>query len=205
MIKKNIIMLDDHSLFLRGMTLLLKDCFTECDVFAYQSIKLLKKDRLNYNDFDLLISDIELPGEDTFGFLENLLKKYPQLPVLVVSMHKKNAVIRRCKEIGIKGYLLKDEDDKLTEAIEVIINGGDFYSKSIQEFCEKTRESFINISEREEDIIKQMSKGYKNNEIAKNLCLSVETVKTHKKNIKLKLGVHTTQEIIEYAHKFYMM
>jgi DNA-binding NarL/FixJ family response regulator len=120
-------------------------------------------------------------------------------------MHKKNAVIRRCKEIGIKGYLLKDEDDKLTEAIEVIINGGDFYSKSIQEFCEKTRESFINISEREEDIIKQMSKGYKNNEIAKNLCLSVETVKTHKKNIKLKLGVHTTQEIIEYAHKFYMM
>ena len=90
------------------MTLILRECCAECEVFAYQSIRMLKKDKLKYKDFDLFISDVELPGEDTFGLLETLREKIPSLPILVVSMHKKNAVIRRCKDIGIKGYLLKE-------------------------------------------------------------------------------------------------
>jgi DNA-binding NarL/FixJ family response regulator len=166
---------------------------------------MLKKDKLDYSSFDLIISDIELPGEDTFAFLESLRNKVESLPILVVSMHKKNSVIRKCKEIGVKGYLLKDEDEQLQKAIETIINGGEYYSKAIQDFCKKTKSAFINISHREEEIIKLIAKGYSNNDIAKRLYLSIETVKTHKKNIKLKLGVNSTIEITEYANKIYLM
>ncbi len=201
---KKVIILDDHSLFLRGMSLILKECCADCEVYAYQSIRMLKKDKLDYKGFDLLISDVELPGEDTFGLLESLRKKIPQLPILVVSMHKKNAVIRRCKDIGISGYLLKDEDEQLFRAIETIMAGGKYYSKTIQEFCEKTKKTFIEISKREEQIIKLIAKGLNNNDIAKQLYLSIETVKTHKKNIKLKINVSNTAEIIKYAKKTYL-
>jgi DNA-binding NarL/FixJ family response regulator len=202
---KKVIILDDHTLFLRGMTLILRECCTECEVFAYQSIRMLKKDRLNYKDFDLFISDVELPGEDTFGLLETLREKIPSLPILVVSMHKKNAVIRRCKDIGINGYLLKDEDEQLFKAIEAIMDGGEYYSKTIMEFCEKTKDIYVDISSREEQIIKLIAKGLNNNVIAQQLSLSRETVKTHKKNIKLKLDVSNTAEIIQYAKKTYLM
>ena len=201
---KRVIILDDHSLFLRGMSLILRDCCDDCEVFTYQSIALLKKGKLDYNSFDLIISDIELPRENTFAFLESLRNKVQSLPILVVSMHKKNSVIRKCKEIGVKGYLLKDEDEQLQKAIETIINGGEYYSEAIQDFCKKTKSTFIKISKREEQIIKLIARGLNNNEIAKQLYLSVETVKTHKKNIKLKISVNNTAEIIKYATKTYL-
>jgi len=202
---KKVIILDDHSLFLRGMSLILKECCVDCEVYAYQSIRMLKKDKLNYADFDLIISDVELPGENTFGFLESLRKMVPSLPILVVSMHKKNAVIRRCKDIGIKGYLLKDEDEQLFKAIETIMAGGEYYSNTVQEFCDKTKSTYIGISKREEQIIKLIAKGLNNQDIANHLFLSIETVKTHKKNIKLKINVSNTAEIIKYAKKTYLM
>jgi len=186
------------------MSLILRDCCDDCEVFTYQSIALLKKGKLDYNSFDLIISDIELPRENTFAFLESLRNKVQSLPILVVSMHKKNSVIRKCKEIGVKGYLLKDEDEQLQKAIETIINGGEYYSEAIQDFCKKTKSTFIKISKREEQIIKLIARGLNNNEIAKQLYLSVETVKTHKKNIKLKISVNNTAEIIKYATKTYL-
>jgi len=205
MVSKKIIILDDHTLFLKGMALLLHEYCNNCDILTYQSIKLLKKDRLDLAEFDLLISDIELPEEDTFEFLETLIEKAPTLPILVISMHKKSAIIRHCKDIGIKGYLLKDEDEQLFEAVESIISGGVYYSKTIQSFCRKTKETFIEISKREEQIIKLISKGVSNNDIATQLFISCETVKTHKRNIKLKLGMESTEEIMIYAKKNYLI
>jgi len=202
---KRIIILDDHTLFLKGMELILKEYCSECDVYAYQSIKRLKRDRLNFRKFDLLISDIELPNEDTFGFFTLLKENYPRLPILVVSMHKKNAIIKKCKTIGIEGYLLKHEDQQLVKAISTILNGGEFFSRTIVEFCNQTKSINENLSAREEETIKLIASGYTNQEIANNMSLSIETVKTHKKNIKLKLNLEGISDITEYAKKNYLL
>ena len=186
------------------MTLILKECCSNCDIFTYQSIKKLKSDKLNFNNFDLVISDIELPGEDTFGLFTTLKNEYPDLPILVVSMHKKHSVIKKCKSLNIEGYLLKDEDEQLNTAIETIINGGKFYSKTVIDFCRHTQNTLNTLSTREEEIIKLIAKGFTNNEIAEKLFLSAETIKTHKKNIRLKLNVNNNQEIIEYAKKNFL-
>lgn len=201
MANKKIIILDDHTLFLKGMRLILKECYTSCDVHVYQSIKALKQDHLNFDTFDLLISDIELPNEDTFGLFEELKQNYPHLPILVVSMHKKHSVIKKCKALNIEGYLLKDEDEQLTKAIEVILEGKEYYSERVVEFCNQTQNTFNKLSFREEEIIKLIANGFNNNEIAEKLFLSAETIKTHKRNIRTKLGIHNTHEIIEYAKK----
>lgn len=202
---KSVIILDDHTLFLKGMALLLRECCVTCDILTYQSISKLKSDKLNFDEFDLLISDIELPNEDTFALFTSLKKDFPKLPILVVSMHKKNAIIRKCKAIGIEGYLLKDEDDQLTKAVETIINGGEYFSKTIIDFCQQTRDMVKILSNREEEIIKHIANGYNNNDISELLFLSVETIKTHKKNIRLKIGADSVADIIDYAKKNYLI
>jgi len=205
MSNKRIILLDDHTLFLKGMALILKDCCDGCDVDVYKSIKLLKSAKPNFSDIDMLISDIELPGENAFELFTELKTSYPMLPILVVSMHKKNAIIKKCKALGIEGYLLKDEDEQLTNAIEIIIGGGKYYSKAINEFCKETKNSFRELSEREEQIIKLIAVGYETSDIAETLYISYETIKTHKRNIRLKLNVNDNHGIIDYARKNFLM
>jgi len=201
---KRIIILDDHTLFLKGMSLILKENNSDYEIFPYYSIAKLKSDNLNFKNFSLLISDIELPNEDSFALFKTLKKKHKKLPILVVSMHKKNAIISKCKKIGIDGYILKDEDDQLANAVEIIIEGGKYYSDTIIKFCKETENTFIKISNREEEIIKLIAQGFNNNEISDKLFISIETIKTHKKNIRIKLEVETTAEIIDYAKKNFL-
>jgi len=198
---KRIIILDDHTLFLKGMMLILKECYSKCDIIAYQSISKLKSDKLNFEKFDLLISDIELPKEDTFGLFKSLKEDFPNLPILVVSMHKKFSVIKKCKALNIEGYLLKDEDEYLNEAIQTIINGETYYSKTVTDFCYRAQNSLNLLSQREEDVLKLFAKGFSNKIIAEKLFLSPETIKTHKKHIRLKLNLNNNQEIFEYCKK----
>ena len=205
MTAKKVIIIDDHTLFLKGMTLILKDCCADCEVYSYQSISRLKNDKLKFDEFDLLISDIELPEEDTFELFASLKSDFPELPILVVSMHKKNAILRKCKALNIEGYLLKDEDEQLTNAVETIINGGEYYSKAIIDFCNKTKNTFIKLSAREDEIILLIAGGYNNQQIAARLFISVETIKTHKKNIRLKLDVVDNHGIIDYAKKTFLI
>lgn len=202
---KRVIILDDHTLFLKGMSLILRECCADCDVFTYESISKLYKDKPDFNTYDLLISDIELPGEDAFDLLNVIKRDFPALPVLVVSMHKKVSILKKCKALGIEGYMLKHEDRQLTKAIEIIINGGNYYSNEITSFCASTDKIYNHVSFREEEIIKLIAVGYGNSEIAIHLGVTTETIKTHKKNIKLKLELDNTHEITEYARDNYLM
>jgi DNA-binding NarL/FixJ family response regulator len=201
----SIAILDDHSLFLKGMFLLLQDILPSAQIFTYQSVKDLDQHRHSLHKLDLFISDIDLPGEDVFEFFHWVREQIPALPVLVVSMHKKLAVLRKCKELGIEGYILKNEDDLFPEAVKVLLNGEKYYSQELEHFYRRASMNLETLSSREESIIKLITKGYNNQEIAQELYISPETVKTHKKNIKLKLGVESTQDIITYTKANYLL
>lgn len=201
----NIILLDDHRLFLKGLVLLLEDILSDYKVHTFDSVKNLRSNKELLKHSDLLISDIELPGEDVFELFEQIRNKETRLPILVVSMHKKLAVIKKCKSLNIQGYILKNEDDLFPEAVLKILSGRTYYSPKIESFYKKAESNFDIISTREDEIIKLIAKGLLNQEIAEKLHISPETVKTHKKNIKLKLGVTSTQEIINFAKSNYLM
>jgi len=203
--QRKILVLDDHSLYLKGMVHLLKEILPECDVISCTSIKELERDKQRFEIIDLLISDIELPGEDIFDLFNFIKKEYPQLPILVISMHKKIAVIRKCKMLGVEGYILKDEDELLAEAISKTINGEIYYSPKVEMFFRKATSTLQKLSLREDTIIKLIAQGFGNKEIAEQLFISVETVKTHKKNIKLKLGLNSTYEFINYAKSNFLL
>lgn len=197
-----ILVLDDHSLYSEGLKRIISDYLIKAVITSYTSIKDLKSEVSSFEKVDLLISDIELPEEDIFEFVQQLKTDKTDLAILVISMHKKLSVIRKCLNAGVQGYILKDEDQLLQPAISSILSGKSYYSSQVMTYYEQLiNQEFDNISTREDEIIKLLCQGYGNQTIADQLFISVETLKTHKKNIKRKVGYADLHELIEFAKK----
>jgi len=199
-----IVILDDHSLFSQGLGEILKDNFEKVDISIYKSIAKLTQQNIDYNSCDLLISDIELPGEDIFVFLNYLKSNFPNLPILVISMHNKLSVIRRCKNLNIEGYILKDDHNLIIKVVKELANGGEFYSPKVLKTLDilKIKENVL--TPKEEQIITLLANGKSNQEIADELFISYNTIKTHRKNINRKLQLSTVADIIKYYYENYL-
>lgn len=200
-----IAILDDHTLFLKGMLYLIRDILPQAEILTYETVKDILHDHFIFKDLNLIVSDIDLPGEDVFELFNYSKKHFPELPILVISMHKKLAVIRKCKELQIEGYILKNEDDLFPRAVKSLLEGQEYFSPALEVFYRRAGDNLETLSGREEDIIKLIAKGFNNQEIADELYISTETVKTHKKNIKIKLGVDSTHDIITYTKTNYLL
>lgn len=195
-----IILIDDHSLFAEGLSKIIADRFTNADIQYFQSIKSFEDAAVERQEIDLIISDIELPGEDVFPFFE----EYAQVPILVISMHNKLHVIRKCLELGVKGYILKDDHDKFEKAIKMLLNNDTYYSPQVKKKLKllETRENIL--TPKEETIIRLIAEGKSNNDIADELFISINTIKTHRKNIHSKLNMSSTGELIKYFYDNYI-
>jgi two-component system, NarL family, response regulator DesR len=193
-----LLLIDDHTLFLEGLKLILKEKFPSVKILSFNSIKTIKEQNLDYSLFNLIICDLEIPNENIFEFIADIKKDY-KIPILVISMHKKLALIKECQKNHIEGYLLKNNHTMLFDAINALLVGEKYYCKELTSVIKKAKDSEVLLSMREEEVIKLICKGYSNQEIASKLFISIETIKTHKKNIKTKLGIETMREIYEYA------
>lgn len=199
-----VLILDDHNLFSQGLSKIISDNFSNSEIDVYNSIKKISESAPDYLIYDLLISDIELPGEDIFVYLNYIKSNFPDLPVLVISMHNKLSVIRKCKELDIEGYILKDDYQIIKEVVVKLMNGDYYYSEKVLETL-----NILNIKEKlltpkEEDIVKFLSEGKSNQEIADELFISYNTIKTHRKNISRKLGLNSVAEIVKYYYENYL-
>ena len=201
----NIVIIDDHSLFLKGLEGLIQEEFPKSTIHCFESIDDCCKVFQNFDLIQLLISDIELPNENVFEFFKCVKKSHKNLPILVITMHKKLSVIRKCKRLNINGYLLKDDDDLLHEALKEILLGKTYYSSRIEKLYRLYAKQLNTLSPREEDVSKMIGLGLSNKEIADKLFISIETVKTHKRNIKRKLGLSEHSDLIRYANEHFLI
>lgn len=173
---------------------------------AMDSAELL--DKLKLLAPDLIIIDYHLPG---FFAVEDIAKIYNTLPhakVLVVTTNQNKSDIVKVLEYGVNNYILKECDkDEFVSAVYATIKGERFFCgkvidavldkhQSKEEHCEPTI-----LSKREVQIVKLISQGMTNGEIAEAIFLSVHTVSTHRKNILKKLGLKKSAELVAYALK----
>ena len=200
----DILILDDHSLFSQGLGGIIKKNYKDLNCHFFTSIADINQEKLDLQSIDLLISDIELPGEDIFKFLTDAKENYPKVPILIVSMHNKLSVIRKCKELNIDGYILKDDHELVISAIEQILAGQEYYSTKVLETLSILDEKEKLLTPREEKIIYMLARAKNNQEIAEKLFISYNTVKTHRKNISRKLGLSKTCEIVDYYNENYI-
>ncbi|MBE0637274.1 MAG: response regulator transcription factor [Bacteroidales bacterium] len=210
--KIHIVLADDHQIFRDGIKALLSD-IDDFKVVAEASNgdELLRM--LETSEPDIIIMDISMPGISGIELTRKISELYPQIAVLILSMHSNEDFVINSVINGAKGYLPKDTGRKeLLEAIYDIADGDEYFGKLItsnmmKSFIKKTQKKFLpvdkenQLTSREIEIIQQIGKGLSNKEIADKLFISVRTVDSHKNHMMQKLKLRSTAEIIIYAIK----
>lgn len=195
-----ILIVDDHLLFCKGIERILVEHF-ETNVDIINDPTEVKA--INLHDYAIVLVDMDMPQQKGYDFVREMKKLgYDKTKYLIVSMHNKPSLVKKSIEAGVNGYILKDDPlDIFTLAISEILAGKEFYSDRIKASLKYLTLETIVLSPREEQIIKYIAKGMSSQDIAKELFISIETVKTHNRNIKTKLKIDNRAELIKYAYK----
>jgi two-component system, NarL family, nitrate/nitrite response regulator NarL len=210
--KIRIILVDDHPLVLEGINSRLQnEDSIEVVGLASNGKEALKIAR--ETEVDVVLMDVNMPVMGGLEATQNFVNEFPDIRVLILSMHDEQEYIIKLMQSGAKGYVLKDvSSDELIKAIETVYAGSSFFSAGASQSLfngdsqidythEEAAQDNLNtgLSQREETVLKLIAEGQSNKDIARNLDISVRTVETHRQNIKNKLGVHTSAGLIRYA------
>lgn len=203
-----IILADDHTILRQGIKRLVEEVpGVEVLAEAQNGAELL--DLMRQHTPDLVIADITMPGIGGIDATRVICKLYPEVKVLILTMHKRIEYLHHVLAAGAHGYLLKeDSNDELAHAIDTIRNGrryitqrlsedmSDYFSRIGANDMPQLREP---ITVREQGILKLIAEGNSSREIADLLGISVRTVQNHRANMMQKLGAKKTADLIKYA------
>jgi len=206
--KRKILVVDDHAVFREGMVWILdqeKDlevCGTAEDgVQALQMAAQLKP--------DLVLVDLSLEGMSGIDLTKTLRAKFPKIRILILSMHKEMLHAERVLRAGANGYIMKRESGQnLLAAIRQVLSGQSYVSPEVNELllgrlsspeADETASSPENLSDRELEIFRFIGQGYGTRQIADELHISIKTVEFHRENIRAKLQLKNTFELVQRA------
>ena len=209
--KAQILIVDDHPMTRDGLTHLINhQGDTEVCGEAENAAQAL--DLLAVSHPDLMLIDITLPGKSGLELIKDVKAIRPDLAILVISMHDESLYADRVLRAGARGYITKHEGgDKLIAAIRLVLNGKIYVSESMSAHILEMfsgapsgadRSSIQNLSDREFEVFQALGEGLSSHEIAKKLHLSAKTVDAHRANIKEKLKINTTAELISFAARW---
>ncbi|KAG0775883.1 hypothetical protein G6F22_012978 [Rhizopus arrhizus] len=148
----------------------------------------------------LVLMDLNMPGVGGLELTALLHERYPQIAVLVLSMHDNPEYMVQAVKAGARGYLLKDEPaEEIVTAIGAVVAGRTYFSAAAAVRLSQASAPATLLTQRERDVLRHIADGQANKQIALALGLSVRTVETHRLNIKRKLGIDGQAELIKYA------
>ena len=159
---------------------------------------------------DLVMMDLSMPRMTGMDAIREIKKRYPETKVIALTVHKTEEYLRTTLQAGADAYVLKDAThDELLMAIENVLEGKTFLSPGVSE---KVIEGYLAgqgtrmpnsvselLSQREREVLKLIAEGYKNKEIADDLCISLKTVEKHRANLMKKLDLHNAAALTAYA------
>ena len=206
--KKTVFVVDDHPLLRQGLALMINReqdlmvCGEAEEAQAAMKAVAAKKP-------DILIADISLNGPDGLDLLKNLRALYPDLPVLILSMHDESIYAERALRARANGYIMKQEaTEKVLVAVRRILGGGIYLSDRM---ANKLLHQYVGgapadvnsrlsaLSDRELEVFRLIGEGCGTRQIAEKLHLSIKTVETYQAHIKEKLRLRSGRELIQHA------
>lgn len=199
--KLTVLLADDHALVRRGFRMMLEDD-PEIEVVAEASdgeeaVKLAGKLRPN-----VVVMDCAMPGTNGMEATKKIREHWPDVSILMLSMHSEDTWVRRALEAGANGYILKSAVDlDLADAIKRVAAGNTVLDPRVTLPSVLKGEKTLGLTNRELEILQMIVSGKSNKEIAADLSLSVNTVAVHRANIMEALGIHNTAELVVYAIK----
>jgi DNA-binding NarL/FixJ family response regulator len=206
--KKTVLVVDDHPLMRQGLSLLINQQ-QDMEVCAEAEEALAAMQAIVLHKPDIMILDISLNGPDGLDLLKNIRSTYPDLPVLILSMHDEALYAERALRARANGYIMKQEaTDKVLVALRRILNGEVYLSdqmsnKMLQQYIGGAptliQSRIASLSDRELEVFRLIGDGHGTRKIAEELHLSVKTVETYQAHIKEKLALRSGRELIQHA------
>lgn len=205
----NLIIADDHKMFIDGLMSILKET-PEFSVIttAKNGAQVVKYLDINgVGNLHLLITDLTMPEMDGIELNKIVKQKYPALKTLVVSMHIDGQMIDKLIRNNVDGYVPKNaEKDEFLEAIRTIVTGEKYFSTEIKRaytdaMFENKKVEEISLTEREREVLKLIAEENTTQEIADILFLSKHTIESYRKNLISKLQVKNLAGLTKHALK----
>lgn len=198
-----IIIADDHSFIRLGIIQILKDEFPMAEITEVGDGESLIRE-VSLHDFDLVISDLDMPGRSGIEALEQIKQIKPALPVLILSIYPEELYAIRVLKAGAAGYMNKNAAPyELITAIERIQLGKKYITQEIAEkllyHLDSDKMPHEMLSNREFEIFKLLAQGRTVGEIAEMLSLAVTTISTHRSKILDKMALQNNAALTRYA------
>jgi len=196
----HILLVDDHPLVRDGLRARL-ETIPHFSVVAEAGNASEALELAGKQNIDLALMDINLAGGmngiELTGRFNTL---FPEIAVLMLSMHDKAEYVMQAIQAGARGYVLKDAPalDIIT-AIDTVMSGGIYYSAGLAKQLSRPMPPAMLLTPREREVLQCIATGKSNKHIAREMNLSVRTVETHRLNIKRKLGIEGQADLIRFA------
>ena len=198
-----IIIVDDHQLFRNGLKFILNE-MNDVQVIGEASNGKEFLEILEFGLPDLVLMDINMPVMNGVTATKLALEKFPELNILVLSMYGDTEYYNTMIDIGVKGFILKDVDNKeLRDAIDKVIAGGSYFSQELllNLIKNKTSDESIILTRREKEVLELICKGYSNQQISEQLFISQRTVERHRSSLLLKTDSKNSISLVVYSIK----
>ncbi len=203
-----ILIADDHAIVRRGLKDILQEEFqlahiTEVADAEDLIIKVLKE------KWDVVISDLSMPGRSGLEALQQIKSINAKLPVLILSVYPEEQYAIRVLKAGAAGYLNKDmAPEELVKAVNTVLSGKKYITQSVAENLatavdfHSPKKSHEHLSDREFEVFKMLATGKSISEIGDILHLGVTTVSTYRSRVLTKLNMKTNAQLTQYALEF---
>lgn len=204
-----ILIADDHAVFRSGLKALLEK-EPDMEVVGetgdgFETIRAVEE-----NDIDVLILDITMTGLTGPKVAESVLKKKPDLVIVVLTMHEDKYYLQELFRLGVRAYVLKKSTGTdVAQAIRAATKGDQYIDPALTNVVissfvgrqpQKKKTGRLDLTtQREKEVLTLLAYGHTNGEIADKLCISERTVETHRTNIMSKLELKSRAELVRFA------
>jgi DNA-binding NarL/FixJ family response regulator len=200
-----VLIVDDHAVVRAGLRLLV-DAEDDLETVAEAGTVRDAIFEARTTAPDLVLMDVTMPGESGLEGVPKLLHEHPDLRVLILSMQDDPRYVREAFAVGASGYVLKEAADReVVAAIREVASGGRYVhpelgARLVAAEADALRQAEEDpLSDREREVLALLAHGYTNQEIAKQLYISVRTAETHRAHVMQKLRLSTRAELVSYA------
>ncbi len=204
-----VLIADDHAIVRAGLRSLIHSghdmVLTGEATGGYETIELVEKSQP-----DVLVLDLSMPDLDGISVLKRISPQFPNLKILMLTLHEDEALLHAALKAGALGYILKRAaETELISAIQTVLRGDMYVDPSMvrkllnNASLAATNQSQSNeaLTPRETEVLKLIVQGYTNRQIGEELNISVRTAESHRANLSEKLGLHSRVELVRYARK----
>lgn len=197
---------DDHPLLLEGLKNILSSQ-ENIEVLGCYSSASMMQEALKTVAIDILLLDINLSDSNTIELIKPLRTSYPNMQIIMLSVHNEYAVINSCINEGAMGYIQKNASiDEIIEGIEMILSGNKYFCSQTKIIMQKKAVDGLNtipkLTRREKEILVEAAAGLTTGQIAEKLFISPHTVESHRKNLIEKFKASNLSVAIKLAFEY---